>query len=156
MNENENLENQQEQTPEEVLAEMKKTMVPREELEKVTQKYNQLFKSVANGVQNFGEEPQEKSEKEKLEEFKMAIEELDGHKVRKPIEHAERLLAIDKYRQEHGERSIFEPTMGERTEDVIASAEKTREVLQNAIDNSNGSDAVFMAVLQNSLRDVVK
>lgn len=145
-----------EKSPEEILAEMKANMVPKEKLEEAESKYRKLFKEVANGVQHFGEEEPVKTEKEKYEDFKEGIVMLNDHKMSKPVQHFAKLLEIDDYQREHGKRSIFEPSIGDRTEDVISSADKAREVIQYALDNCNGSDEIFTAQLQNSLRDMVR
>ena len=155
MNE-ETMNQETEKSPEEILAEMKANMVPKEKLEEAENKYRKLFKEVANGVQHFGEEEPVKTEKEKYEDFKEGIVMLNDHKMSKPVQHFTKLLEIDDYQREHGKRSIFEPSIGDRTEDVIASADKAREVIQYAIDNCNGSDELFTAQIQNSLRDSVR
>lgn len=151
-----------EKSPEEILAEIKANMVPKEKfnqlenkLEETESKYRKLFKEVANGVQTFdGGEP--KTEKEKYEDFKEGIVMLNDHKMVKPVQHFKTLLAIDDYQRENGKRSIFEPSIGDRTEDVINSANKARDTIQYALDNCNGSDELFTAQIQNSLRDMVR
>ena len=151
----ETMNQETEKSPEEILAEMKANMVPKEKLEEAENKYRKLFKEVANGVQHFGEEEPVKTEKEKYEDFKEGIVMINDHKMPKPVQHFTKLLEIDDYQREHGKRSIFEPSMGELSPDVVSSADKVRETLRYALDNCNGSDEVFTAQIQNALQDTM-
>ena len=54
-------------SPEEVLVQMKENMVPKEEAQKWQQKYNELFRSVANGTFS-GEDKSDEPTEEQLKE----------------------------------------------------------------------------------------
>ena len=56
-------------SPEEVLVQMKENMVPKEEAQKWQQKYNELFRSVANGTFSGEDKVPEKTEEEKKADF---------------------------------------------------------------------------------------
>lgn len=142
-------------TPEEVLVEMADKMVPKAQLEEAQQKYNDLFRRVANGMLIEQEAPA-KTKAEKRTDFEAAVKDIGERKVHKPLEHMRRLLEIDDYLRENGERSCFEPSLGDLDEETEASAQRVHDLLQDVVDRSEGSDEVAMALLGNSLRDNIK
>lgn len=148
MNENENTNNPEEivPTPEEVLQDLQKNSVPKEEAEAWKQKYFKLFRDVANGNR-----PEPEADHEA--EFNAAVKAIARKEAHTPLEHIDALLAIDDYETEKGHRSIFLPSQGDVDELTISSAEKVRALLEKARDQSEGSNEVAVAIIGNALRD---
>ena len=142
-------------TPEQVLVEMRETMVPREEADKWQQKYNELFRSVANGTFS-GEDKVEKKEDELKAEFDSNIKRLtDTSKSLKPLEMFQMMLDVDDYLTSHGERSCFAPSTGDITPEIATSCTKMHDLLESVIAQADGSDEVALAYLGNHLSDPV-
>ena len=151
----EELNNEQVPTPEQVLVEMRETMVPREEADKWQKKYNELFRSVANGTFS-GEDKVEKTEDELKAEFDSNIKRLtDTSKSLKPLEMFQEMLDVDDYLTSHGERSCFAPSTGDITPEIAASCTKMHDLLESVIAQADGSDEVALAYLGNHLSDPV-
>lgn len=149
------MNNTQVPTPEQVLVEMRETMVPREEADKWQQKYNELFRSVANGTFS-GEDKVEKTEDELKAEFDTNIKRLtDTSKSLKPLEMFQKMLDVDDYLTSHGERSCFAPSTGDITPEIDASCTKMHDLLESVIAQADGSDEVALAYLGNHLSDPV-
>lgn len=150
------MENEEKQTevmtPEEALIHMKENTVPKEEAEKWKAKYNELFTKVATGT--FEEPEKAASEEEKKKAYENAIDSF--HDARGVVAQMERLITIDNYRREHNERSIFLPTMGEPDDATVASADRVRDFIRDTLENANGDDNVFAAMVGSGLRDVAK
>lgn len=145
-------------TPEETLAWMKQNMVPKSELEAARREYNQLFQDVCNGKYD-GKAPQD-DEKEDGNDLKKkadaAVKELVGGNQRSACAIAEDLLMVDDLFVKKGQRSIFEPSKGARDfEGTRQSAQRTRELLESALEKANGDDATFCSELGSKLRDVI-
>ena len=146
---------EQEKTPEQVLLEMRETMVPREEADKWQQKYNELFRSVANGTFS-GEDKVEKTEDELKAEFDSNIKRLtDTSKSLRPLDMFQLMLDVDDYLTSHGERSCFAPSTGDITPEIDASCTKMHDLLESVIAQADGSDEVALAYLGNHLSDPV-
>ena len=142
-------------TPEQVLVEMRETMVPREEADKWQQKYNELFRSVANGT-FFGEDKVEKTEDELKAEFDSNVKRLtDTSKSLRPLDMFQLMLDVDDYLTSHGERSCFAPSTGDITPEIDASCTKMHDLLESVIAQADGSDEVALAYLGNHLSDPV-
>ena len=142
-------------TPEEILLEMKRTMVPKEQAEEWKDKYNTLFQSVADGSFT-GEDtkPKEKTEEEQKKAYEDNLTALaDTSKSMRPLEMFQRMLDVDDYRVNHGERSAFAPSDGECTEDIQRSCERIHSLLEAVITQSEGSDSVALAYLGEHLND---
>lgn len=139
------------QTPEEMVEELRATMVPKEELEAMTNKYNNLFKNYIQGSKN-SEENSAKVDKEA--EYIEAIKFLgDKSKPKTNLQHAEALLKIRDYRMEKGEQDIFLAQSGTPSQEDVQSAENVAELMEDAIVFANGSDDVFRAYLNEHLKD---
>lgn len=149
MNENENTNNPEEivPTPEEVLQDLQKNSVPKEEAEAWKQKYFKLFRDVASGQRP---EP----EADHKAEFDAAVKAIAQKEAHTPLEHIDALLTVDDYETEQGHRSIFLPSQGDIDESMVRSAEKVRALLEKARDQSEGSNEVAVAIIGNALRDV--
>lgn len=155
MSENEMNTPAQVPTPEQVLVEMRETMVPREEADKWQQKYNELFRSVANGSFS-GEDKAEKTEDELKAEFDSNVKRLtDTSKSLRPLDMFQLMLDVDDYLTSHGERSCFAPSTGDITPEIDASCTKMHDLLESVIAQADGSDEVALAYLGNHLSDPV-
>ena len=135
-------------TPEEILEDLKRNTVPKEDYEKLVGKYNKLFYDVANGRQIEGE--QKDLHTSALE----AIKRIQNKELHTPREHIDALLTIDADMRGRGQRSIFLPSEGEPNEATVDSTDRVRALLQKALDQSDGSDEIAAAIIGNSLRDV--
>ena len=141
-------------SPEEVLVQMKENMVPKEEAQKWQQKYNELFRSVANGTFSGEDKVTEKTEEEKKADFEGNIKRLgDSNNKMSPLDMFQTMLDIDDYLTSHGQRSGFSPSEGEITPEIETSCEKTRDLLRTVIERSEGSNEVALAYLGNHLTD---
>lgn len=141
-------------SPEEVLVQMKENMVPKEEAQKWQQKYNELFRSVANGTFSGEDKVPEKTEEEKKADFEGKIKRLgDSTNKISPLDMFQTMLDIDDYLTSHGQRSGFAPSEGEITPEIETSCEKTRDLLRTVIERSEGSNEVALAYLGNHLTD---
>ena len=141
-------------SPEEVLVQMKENMVPKEEAQKWQSKYNELFRSVANGTFSGEDKVPEKTEEEKKADFEGKIKRLgDSTNKMSPLDMFQTMLDIDDYLTSHGQRSGFAPSEGEITPEIETSCEKTRDLLRTVIERSEGSNEVALAYLGNHLTD---
>lgn len=141
-------------SPEEVLVQMKENMVPKEEAQKWQQKYNELFRSVANGTFSGEDKVPEKTEEELKADFEGKIKRLgDSTNKMSPLDMFQTMLDIDDYLTSHGQRSGFAPSEGEITPEIETSCEKTRDLLRTVIERSEGSNEVALAYLGNHLTD---
>lgn len=134
-------------TPEEVLQDLQKNSVPKEEAEAWKQKYFKLFRDVASGQRP---EP----EADHKAEFDAAVKAIAQKEAHTPLEHIDALLTVDDYETEQGHRSIFLPSQGDIDDSMVRSAEKVRALLEKARDQSEGSNEVAVAIIGNALRDV--
>lgn len=143
-------------TPEQVLVEMRETMVPREEADKWQQKYNELFRSVANGTFSGEDKVTEKTEDELKAEFDSNVKRLtDTSKSLRPLDMFQLMLDVDDYLTSHGERSCFAPSTGDITPEIDVSCTKMHDLLESVIAQADGSDEVALAYLGNHLSDPV-
>lgn len=116
-------------SPEEVLVQMKENMVPKEEAQKWQQKYNELFRSVANGTFS-GEDTKAPTETELKEAFLNNVKGLSDYTTSMlDKENIEKLLEFDSYLTAHGRRSAF--ASSDSLEDA-RRAEKLRSFLSTA------------------------
>ena len=143
-------------TPEQILAEMREKMVPKEQAEKWENKYNDLFRKIADGTFSGEDTPPTKTEDEKKADFQKNIQELtDTSKHMRPLDMFQKMLDVDEYLTSHGERSCFAPSTGDITADIDASCTKMRDLLESVIAQADGSDEVALAYLGNHLSDPV-
>lgn len=149
-----NVNTEQVPTPEQVLVEMRETMVPKEEAQKWQNKYNELFRIVANGSFSGEDKPAPKTEAELKADYEANLKALaDTSKSMRPLEMFQRMLDVDDYCINHGERSAFAPSNGEYSQDIVNSCEKTHALLESVIAQADGSDEVALAYLGNHLDD---
>ena len=129
-------------------------MVPKTELEKAKNDYNRLYQKVLSGEFSGVVEPKEDAGKKLEDEYKAAMDEMVNHKTTSACKHAEDLLKIDDYFVSKGQRSVFEASNGDRDfNGARASAQRTRELLEYALEEANGDDNLFVARISNALRD---
>lgn len=138
-------------SPEEVLVQMKENMVPKEEAVKWQQKYNELFRNVANGT--FINEDKPLSEEDKRKAFEANVKEMTGESSVKPLDFFKNLVDFDDYLLEHGERSCFAPSSGTIDAAIENSCQQVHDLLTTVIDESQGNNEIALAVLGNYLND---
>ena len=138
-------------TPEQILAEMKENMVPKEEAVKWQQKYNELFRNVANGT--FIKEDKPLSEEDKRKAFEANVKEMTGESSVKPLDFFKNLVDFDDYLLEHGERSCFAPSSGTIDAAIENSNNQVHDLLTTVIEESQGNNEIALAVLGNYLND---
>lgn len=138
-------------SPEEVLVQMKENMVPKEEAVKWQQKYNELFRNVANGT--FINEDKPLSEEDKRKALEANVKEMTGESSVKPLDFFKNLVDFDDYLIEHGERSCFAPSSGTIDAAIENSCQQVHDLLTTVIDESQGNNEIALAVLGNYLND---
>ena len=138
-------------SPEEVLVQMKENMVPKEEAVKWQQKYNELFRNVANGT--FINEDKPLSEEDKRKALETNVKEMTGESSVKPLDFFKNLVDFDDYLLEHGERSCFAPSSGTIDAAIENSCQQVHDLLTTVIDESQGNNEIALAVLGNYLND---
>ena len=138
-------------SPEEVLVQMKENMVPKEEAQKWQQKYNELFRNVANGT--FINEDKPLSEEDKRKALEANVKEMTGESSVKPLDFFKNLVDFDDYLLEHGERSCFAPSSGTIDDAIDNSNQQVHDLLTTVIDESQGNNEIALAVLGNYLND---
>ena len=138
-------------SPEEVLVQMKENMVPKEEAVKWQQKYNELFRNVANGT--FINEDKPLSEEDKRKALEVNVKEMTGESSVKPLDFFKNLVDFDDYLLEHGERSCFAPSSGTIDAAIENSCQQVHDLLTTVIDESQGNNEIALAVLGNYLND---
>lgn len=138
-------------SPEEVLVQMKENMVPKEEAQKWQQKYNELFRNVANGT--FINEDKPLSEEDKRKALEANVKEMTGESSVKPLDFFKNLVDFDDYLLEHGERSCFAPSSGTIDATIENSCNQVHDLLTTVINESQGNNEIALAVLGNYLND---
>ena len=138
-------------SPEEVLVQMKENMVPKEEAVKWQQKYNELFRNVANGT--FINEDKPLSEEDKRKALEANVKEMTGESSVKPLDFFKNLVDFDDYLLEHGERSCFAPSSGTIDDAIDNSNQQVHDLLTTVIEESQGNNEIALAVLGNYLND---
>lgn len=135
-NEQNQTQTAEEMSPERVLVKMRETMVPREEADEWRQKYNQLFREVATRSFEPTQEASAPSEADKEAAFKQAISDIHNHKDMGARSVMQKLLTIDAYQTEHGQRSIFAPSRGNMDSQATESCNRVREAMQFIVDTT--------------------
>lgn len=133
------------ETPEDILKDLKENSVPKEKYDELSQKYNKLFKDVAERTFTSEKQEPEKSEEEQRKEYERNIKLIGGQNNQvSDIEHARALLAIRDYRLAHGLGELFpdEP-------------ETMTEILKESIETADGNNEIFLASIGQYLKDGV-
>lgn len=154
MTENETNVNEEVTTPspEEVLVQMKENMVPKEEAQKWQQKYNELFRSVANGTfsgEDKSDEPTEEQLKAAFVDNVKVLSNTDG--FLEDRDQVKRLLEFDDYLTSHGRNSCFLPRKSNISSDDVNRAARLRQFLETAV--SMESDAQMASWTADHLED---
>ena len=139
-------------SPEEVLVQMKENMVPKEEAQKWQQKYNELFRSVANGTfsgEDKSDEPTEEQLKSAFVDNVKVLSNTDG--FLEDRDQVKRLLEFDDYLTSHGRNSCFLPRKSNISSDDINRATRLRQFLETAV--SMESDAQMASWTADHLED---
>lgn len=139
-------------SPEEVLVQMKENMVPKEEAQKWQQKYNELFRSVANGTfsgEDKSDEPTEEQLKASFVDNVKVLSNTDG--FLEDRDQVKRLLEFDDYLTSHGRNSCFLPHKSNLSSDDINRASRLRQFLETAV--SMESDAQMASWTADHLED---
>ena len=139
-------------SPEEVLVQMKENMVPKEEAQKWQQKYNELFRSVANGTfsgEDKSNEPTEEQLKSAFVDNVKVLSNTDG--FLEDRDQVKRLLEFDDYLTSHGRNSCFLPRKSNLSSDDLNRASRLRQFLETAV--SMESDAQMASWTADHLED---
>lgn len=139
-------------SPEEVLVQMKENMVPKEEAQKWQNKYNELFRSVANGTfsgEDKSDEPTEEQLKAAFVDNVKVLSNTDG--FLEDRDQVKRLLEFDDYLTSHGRNSCFLPHKSNLSSDDINRATRLRQFLETAV--SMESDAQMASWTADHLED---
>lgn len=139
-------------SPEEVLVQMKENMVPKEEAQKWQQKYNELFRSVANGTfsgEDKSDEPTEEQLKSAFVDNVKVLSNTDG--FLEDRDQVKRLLEFDDYLTSHGRNSCFLPRKSNLSSDDLNRAARLRQFLETAV--SMESDAQMASWTADHLED---
>ena len=139
-------------SPEEVLVQMKENMVPKEEAQKWQQKYNELFRSVANGTfsgEDKSDEPTEEQLKSAFVDNVKVLSNTDG--FLEDRDQVKRLLEFDDYLTSHGRNSCFLPRKSNLSSDDVNRAARLRQFLETAV--SMESDAQMASWTADHLED---
>ena len=139
-------------SPEEVLVQMKENMVPKEEAQKWQQKYNELFRSVANGTfsgEDKSDEPTEEQLKASFVDNVKVLSNTDG--FLEDRDQVKRLLEFDDYLTSHGRNSCFLPRKSNLSSDDLNRAARLRQFLETAV--SMESDAQMASWTADHLED---
>ena len=139
-------------SPEEVLVQMKENMVPKEEAQKWQQKYNELFRSVANGTfsgEDKSDEPTEEQLKASYVDNVKVLSNTDG--FLEDRDQVKRLLEFDDYLTSHGRNSCFLPRKSNLSSDDLNRASRLRQFLETAV--SMESDAQMASWTADHLED---
>lgn len=123
------------------------------EIAKRDQKYSALLKYATEGGKVSTETPHEPTPAEKKQHIEEIAREVRDNKLNS-VEQAKRLIEYDDYVVENGGRTIFTFTDGTPSPVDLESAEKVKNLLQYAIEASDGSPEVFQATVASKLKDV--
>ena len=139
-------------TPEQILAEMREKMVPKEQAEKWEKKYNDLFRKIADGTfsgEYKSDEPTEEQLKSAFVDNVKVLSNTDG--FLEDRDQVKRLLEFDDYLTSHGRNSCFLPRKSNLSSDDVNRAERLRQFLETAV--SMESDAQMASWTADHLED---
>lgn len=122
------------------------------ELDAKDAKYAQLLRAYSRGERATADEPKEKTAAELKSEYESNIKMVAENQI-DDLEQAKRVLAIRQYRLDSGEPDIFLPDEGTPSPEDIESAQKIADILEYAIDRSDGNTKIFSSTLESRLTD---
>lgn len=123
------------------------------EIAKRDQKYSALLKYATEGGKISAETPHEPSPAEKKQHIEEIARNVRDNKI-SGLEQAKALLEYDDYIVENGGRTIFTFTDGTPSQYDLESADKVRDLLQYAIETSEGNEELFQAAIGSKLKDI--
>ena len=122
------------------------------ELDAKDAKYAQLLRAYSRGERASAETSHEKTAAELKSEYESNIKEVADNQLN-DLEQAKRILAIRQYRLDSGEPDIFLPDIGTPSPEDIDSAQNIADLLEYAIDRSDGNNKIFVSTLESRLVD---
>lgn len=154
--ENTNIQEEVEKTPEEIILELKKNTVSKEEFEKLKSKHNKLLKDIADG-KDIEQEEVQLTEEEREKRIKDLRVNLYTDKASlNNLDYWKQTLELRKLLMESGEPDpmvargkMFNDRAVNQEEEVL----KVVETVQKCIDDCNGSSKVFTSLLQDIMID---
>lgn len=123
------------------------------ELAKRDQKYSALLKYATEGGKVSADTPQEPTPAEKKQHIEQLARDVKANKIN-GIEQAKALLEYDDYVTENGGRTIFTFTDGTPSQADLLSADRVKNLLQYAIETSEGNEELFQAAIVSKLKDI--
>lgn len=130
-------------TPEEMLKNLMRNSVPKEQYDQLLKEHNEFFAAVANGQYSRSGEPgKQVTEDDKQQEFYRAIDKIYNRKFKGSVEFMENALVIDNYLREHGQRSAFAPSRGEISTEIESQTEDFNQVLKDSLEAADGDDTL--------------
>lgn len=154
-NENENVQTEETKTVEqeylEQIEQLKSSTVSKEEYDKLKNQHTALLKSYVNGTANVEAEKQKEVEVKSADDVRKEL--FKPERELNDIEYVQKALELrEKVMNETG-FDCFTPGPN-ATQDDIANAAKTAQVLQDCLDKADGNNAQFITALQSKLVDV--
>lgn len=138
----------------EIIKQLKQNTVSKEDYNKLQARNNELMKALAEGTYDPETKKAHEPTQEELDKmYTDNINALGKHKYRSNLEAAKRLLQLNDDSIRRGDGMIGLPTKGTPTQEDIEGVEKTWELMRYAVEEANGSESVYNAVIGDHLRD---
>lgn len=146
--ENQNLENQEEQSAIDIITEMRANTVSKDKYNKLKEDNEKLMRALANGETIQVEAPNTPN----IEDLRKEYFEFEN---KSDVQIAKDILALREAIIESGDQDPFLPNGKGAiiTQQDIADAQAVADLLQYAVDNSDGDNAVFLAQFSSKLVD---
>lgn len=147
-NENQILENQEEQSAIDIITEMRANTVSKDKYNKLKEDNEKLMRALANGETLTVEPPKTAN----IEDLRKEYFEFEN---KSDVQIAKDILALREAIIESGDQDPFLPNGKGAviTQQDIADAQAVADLLQYAVDNSGGDNAVFLAQFSSKLID---
>lgn len=147
-NENQILENQEEQSAIDIITEMRANTVSKDKYNKLKEDNEKLMRALANGETLTVEPPKTAN----IEDLRKEYFEFEN---KSDVQIAKDILALREAIIESGDQDPFLPNGKGAviTQQDIADAQAVADLLQYAVDNSGGDNAVFLAQFSSKLVD---
>lgn len=122
------------------------------ELDAKDAKYAQLLRAYSRGERASAETSPEKTAAERKSEFESNNKEVADNQGN-DLKQAKGILAIRQYLLDSGEPDLFLPDIGTPSPEDIDSAQNTANLLEYAIEKSDGNNKIFVSTLESRLVD---